>query len=97
MFEQYLIEQNLHWQNQPFSIGIRRELLDQIRHLIELDHIVAITGIRRCGKSYLLKQIADFLLGQGVRPESGEAGRQGGGERSGRRPSWLRRRVKAAG
>ncbi len=38
--------------------GIKREVLDRIQKKIILPHIHFITGIRRCGKSTLLRQIA---------------------------------------
>ncbi len=40
---------------------IRNHYIDQIRPFIESDLIKVITGIRRCGKSVLLSQIADEL------------------------------------
>lgn len=44
----------------------RKLYLDKIRTLIDKDIIKVITGIRRCGKSYLLKQIKDELLLKGI-------------------------------
>lgn len=46
---------------------IRREdYLEKIRPFYESDLVKVIIGIRRCGKSVLLKQIADELLEKGV-------------------------------
>ncbi len=39
------------------DFGIERELLKEIESKIRLPHAVVITGIRRCGKSTLLRQI----------------------------------------
>ena len=57
-----LSEQNPHWFAEWTAGGIRRELLDLIRRELDVDHVIAISGIRRCGKSFLLKQIMGELL-----------------------------------
>ena len=64
--EKYLFDQNLHWQENSYNAGIQRELLSEIKPLIETDQIIAISGIRRCGKSFLLKQIINYLITEGV-------------------------------
>jgi len=69
MYEQYLVESNPHWREEKLNTGTKRHLLYETIPLLDVDHIIAITGIRRCGKSYFLRQIADYLLEQGVRPE----------------------------
>ena len=46
---------------------IKRELyLNKIRQFIDLDFIKVITGVRRSGKSYLLKLIIDELIQRGI-------------------------------
>ena len=46
---------------------IKRETyLKKIRETYDMDIIKIITGIRRCGKSVLLKQIIEELLQKGV-------------------------------
>lgn len=46
---------------------IRRELyLNKIRPYYEIDLIKVLTGIRRCGKSILLKQIMDEFIEKGI-------------------------------
>ncbi|NOY58585.1 MAG: ATP-binding protein [Calditrichaeota bacterium] len=70
MLEDYLYEQNLHWQGQQFDAGTERELLISLLPFMELDHILAISGIRRCGKSYLMKQLINDLLDKGTPPEN---------------------------
>lgn len=46
---------------------VQRELyMTKIRNLIDLDIIKVITGIRRCGKSYLLNLIIDELIDRGI-------------------------------
>jgi predicted AAA+ superfamily ATPase len=64
--ERYLYEQNKHWQNTPYESGQRRDLLDDVIQISGSDQIVAISGIRRCGKSVFLKQIMMHLIGEGV-------------------------------
>ncbi|MCF7912657.1 MAG: ATP-binding protein [Candidatus Cloacimonetes bacterium] len=68
--EKYLYEQNIHWGHELYAAGIEREQLTAIMALIEIDQVIAITGIRRCGKSYLLKQIANQLISNGVPREN---------------------------
>ena len=46
---------------------LKREIyLEQIRPYYDSDIIKVITGVRRCGKSMLLDEIKDELLGQGI-------------------------------
>ncbi len=68
--ENYLYEQNLHWQNQSYDAGYERELLSPLMDLVGSDQILSISGIHRCGKSFLLKQIINRLLEQEVPPEN---------------------------
>ena len=50
---------------------IKRELyLSKIRKFIDKEEIKAITGVRRCGKTCLLKQIIDELEKRGVNNEN---------------------------
>ena len=50
---------------------IKRELyLNQITRLIDKDPIKIITGVRRCGKTYLLKSIQEELKNRGVGDEN---------------------------
>lgn len=50
---------------------IKRELyLDKIRNLFGTDFIKVIVGIRRCGKTSLMKGIIEELLNQGVKNEN---------------------------
>ena len=48
----------------------REEYLKEIRPLIGKDIIKVLTGIRRCGKSTLLKQIIEELIEQGIKKEN---------------------------
>ena len=62
MFEKILVEQNPQWNGKAEDIGVKRDELGRIISYLKGKHVLVITGIRRCGKSYLLKQIKDYLL-----------------------------------
>ena len=50
---------------------IKRELyLDKIRNLFGTDFIKVIVGLRRCGKTSLMKSIIEELQDQGVKKEN---------------------------
>jgi hypothetical protein len=49
---------------------IDRELREDYNSLIKTKHIIAITGVRRCGKSTLMSLIARFLLKKEVKKEN---------------------------
>ena len=70
MIDHYLYEQNLHWQEKRYIAGTPRELLSGLMSLMDIDHILAISGVRRCGKSYLMKQIINRLVQTGVAPQN---------------------------
>jgi hypothetical protein len=55
LIKQILYEQKLKIDSKEF--GIERNVLTEIESKIQLPHILIISGIRRCGKSTLLKQI----------------------------------------
>jgi predicted AAA+ superfamily ATPase len=54
LLKEIILEQYRELQLLP--VGIERERLDEILEVIKLPHIVAITGMRRCGKSTLMLQ-----------------------------------------
>ncbi len=54
--KQILLEQRLAFLNK--ETGIRRSVIESIESKLHLPHIHVITGIRRCGKSTLLRQVA---------------------------------------
>ncbi len=60
-----LIEQNKHWRGSKYK-SIQREKLHKLISYLPLKQIITITGIRRCGKSTLLKQAINYLLDNGV-------------------------------
>src|SRR6056297_3267217 len=51
------------WEKQPVQIGyIRNKYLDKITGLIGTQLVKVLVGQRRAGKSYLLRQIMNFLI-----------------------------------
>ncbi len=66
----FLVELNRHWSGEKFQAGTKRELLKAILDIVDLDQVIAITGIRRCGKSFLLKQIINQLLKNKIAPKN---------------------------
>ena len=60
-----LIEQNRHWQGYVYQ-SVKREKLSKLISYLPLRQIITITGIRRCGKSTLLKQVINHLIESGI-------------------------------
>jgi len=65
-----LPKQNTHWQSIAIDTGIRRDLLPNIIQYIDVRPIIAISGARRSGKSYLFRQLMDHLMREGVDPDN---------------------------
>src|SRR3989338_4864790 len=60
MIEKYVLRQVVTGQKRelfPKSETVRREVLDKILRWFGDERIIILTGVRRCGKSTLLKQI----------------------------------------
>ena len=53
---------NKHWQNQSFNITIKRDLLNKLLYLHDTKEIQIISGLRRSGKSSLLKLYINELI-----------------------------------
>ncbi|MCI0514375.1 ATP-binding protein [candidate division KSB1 bacterium] len=68
--ENYLYEQNVHWLGNPLEAGAERDLLSSLLALADIDPILAISGVRRCGKSFLMKQLINRFVRQGVPPQN---------------------------
>jgi len=66
----FLYEHNEHWLDKRYNTGYHRELMDELKAVMQSDHILAISGVRRCGKSFLMKQMINALLDQGVPPQN---------------------------
>jgi len=62
-----LIEQNPHWNNKHIN-SIRREKLTELIDYLPLRQVITISGIRRCGKSTLAKQVISYLVQNGINP-----------------------------
>ena len=58
------------WGNKGISTGVeRREYVDRITKLLDSVKVVALSGIRRSGKSFIVGQVIRELIERGVRPE----------------------------
>ncbi|MFO7740373.1 MAG: ATP-binding protein [Desulfatiglandaceae bacterium] len=63
-----LVSYNRFWTTGHVEAGISRDLLLRCLSQVDTKEIVVLKGVRRCGKSTLLAQIMDALLGQGIQP-----------------------------
>jgi uncharacterized protein len=71
MFEKFIAEQNPHWRGVPLEVGYPREVTTELKKFMSARQIVALVGIRRCGKSTVLRQIINHLLHEKkVKPEN---------------------------
>jgi len=66
MFEKVLLEQNKQWKEKDLETGIQREIIKTLIPYEKQKHIIVITGVRRCGKSYVLRQILSHYLIQKI-------------------------------
>ncbi len=62
MFETVIIDQNLHWSGQPYDAGVSRNCFPELLKYLATPLIVSIVGVRRAGKSTLLKQLINNLM-----------------------------------
>jgi uncharacterized protein len=62
-----LVSQNPHWNN-VLTEYVIREKMKQLIDYLPLRQIITISGIRRCGKSSLVKQTITHLIKSGVDP-----------------------------
>ena len=69
MMKNILIEQNKHWKNETY-LSVKRDKLEKLIRYLSLKQIITITGIRRCGKSTLVKQAINHLLENNVPKEN---------------------------
>lgn len=61
IFKQLILDQKRIFLRQDKSI-INRDIKEKYSDLIKIKHIIAITGVRRAGKSYFLKILANYLI-----------------------------------
>lgn len=62
MFEGAIVDQNLHWDGAQYDGGVPRSVLEGIKRSMDLPYILSIVGVRRCGKSTLVRQIINYLM-----------------------------------
>ena len=62
MFEKAIVDQNPHWDGESFALGIHRNVMGVLREYLDTRQVIAITGVRRCGKSTLLRQTVNYLI-----------------------------------
>ena len=65
MFEQVIVDQNSHWEGVLYTEGVRREALGNVAAFLDLPHILSIVGVRRAGKSTLVRQAINHLVRTG--------------------------------
>lgn len=71
MFESVIVDQNPHWDGTLYPEGVPRSVLGKIREYLDLQHIIALVGVRRCGKSTLARQTINHLIrDRGVSPRN---------------------------
>lgn len=62
MFESVIVDRNPHWDGTLYQEGVSRGILGKIRDYLELPHIIALVGVRRSGKSTLVRQAINHLI-----------------------------------
>ncbi len=62
MFEELIVDQNPHWDGTLYEEGVRREVLSKVQDYLDLPYIIALVGVRRAGKSTLVRQAINFLI-----------------------------------
>ena len=62
MFTEIIVDQNPHWLGTQKPLGFKRERFSKLAEYLDIPQIIAITGVRRCGKSTLLKQTINYLI-----------------------------------
>lgn len=71
MFESVIVDQNPHWDGTLYQEGVSRGILSKIKGYLDLPHIIALVGVRRSGKSTLVRQTINHLMrDKGVPPRN---------------------------
>jgi hypothetical protein len=71
MFESVIVDQNAHWDGPLYSEGVPREALAKVKEYLDVPHIIALVGVRRSGKSTLVRQVINHLIrDKGVPPRN---------------------------
>ena len=71
MFESAIVDQNPHWDGTLYQEGVSRDILGKVKGYLDLPHIVALVGVRRSGKSTLVRQTINHLIrDKGIPPRN---------------------------
>ncbi len=71
MFESLLVDNSPHWDGTLYQEGVPRAVLTRVKEYLELPHIIALVGVRRSGKSTLVRQTINHLIrDKGVPPRN---------------------------
>jgi predicted AAA+ superfamily ATPase len=71
MFESVLVDQNPHWDGAVYPEGVPRQVQDGVKQHLDLPHILSFIGVRRAGKSTLMRQMINHLIRErGVPPRN---------------------------
>ena len=71
MFEGVIVDQNPHWEGTLYQEGVPRSILGKVKKYLELPHVIALVGVRRSGKSTLVRQTINHLMrDKGVPPRN---------------------------
>lgn len=62
MFEPVIVDQNPHWDGTLYQEGVSRDILSKVKEYLGLPHIIALVGVRRSGKSTLVRQTINYLI-----------------------------------
>ncbi|HPE84965.1 MAG TPA: ATP-binding protein [Chlamydiales bacterium] len=62
MFENVLKEQNPHWNHPTKDEWVKRHQFPKLIQLLATPHVISVAGVRRAGKSTLLKQLIHYLI-----------------------------------
>lgn len=71
MFESVIVDQNPHWDGTLYLEGVARGILGKVKGYLELPHVIALVGVRRSGKSTLVRQTINHLIrDKGIPPRN---------------------------
>lgn len=71
MFEDVLVKQNKHWGGHLYPAYRKRCAFDKVRQFLPHPHVISMVGVRRAGKSTLLRQTINYLIQEnGVNPKN---------------------------
>ena len=62
MFEKFIVEQNTHWEGNLLNAGFPRMAAGKLVKYIDIKQVIALIGVRRSGKSTIVRQLINFLI-----------------------------------